>query len=258
VLFSRAARIQLANASTTKMMTALLSVANGDLDDIVTVSPSAAATGGGGVELRPGERFTKLELLEAMLIESANDAAVALAEHLGGTEAVFVEGMNRLAERLGLKESHFANAHGLDAPGHGVSARDEVKIAKLLLAQPRLRDIVATERTTISSDSRTIALENTNLLLGVYPGLIGVKTGYTSDAGNVLVAAARRHGVTLISVAMHSDDAFRDTRRLLDHGWKRLRAEARELRSAALTRIGTHIAGVTAGLVLLVAGLMVG
>lgn len=217
LLWARDAGERRPNASTTKLVTALVVVEQVNLHETVTISAAAARTSGGGVDLRAGDRFSVLQLLEAMLIESANDSAVALAEHVAGSEGSFVRQMNRLARRLGATDSHFENAHGLDAPGHGTSARDLARFGLAVLERPELAAIVATRRTTIQGLRRDITLVNTNLLLKRYKGLLGIKTGYTLGAGNVLVAAVRHEGGFLITVAMGSENAFKDTRRLLDY-----------------------------------------
>ncbi|HEY7876063.1 MAG TPA: D-alanyl-D-alanine carboxypeptidase family protein, partial [Actinomycetota bacterium] len=222
VLFAHDADVERPNASTTKMVTALVVMRESDAEEPVMVSSNAAATGGGGLDLQPGERYTVGGLLYALLLSSSNDSAVALAEHVAGSEAAFVERMNALTRRLGVRHTHFANAHGLDAPGHYSSARDLARIATALLRRPVLAEIVATSRTTIPGPGGSVPLENRNVLLEGYPGAIGVKTGYTAGAGDTLVAAARRHHRRLIAVAMGSASAASDAAALLDYGWARL------------------------------------
>jgi D-alanyl-D-alanine carboxypeptidase (penicillin-binding protein 5/6) len=223
VLFARDADAHRSNASTTKMVTALIVERSGELAEEVTVSAEAASTGAGGLDLQPGDRYSVEELLYAMLLSSSNDAAVALAEYIAGTEAAFVSRMNRLAKTIGATDTHFTTAHGLDALEHYSSARDLAAIGERVLKNPVLAPIVATLRTVIEGPAGAQAIENRNLLLETYRGAIGIKTGYTSGAGNVLVAAARRSGHTLIAVAMGSVDATADSRALLDYGWARLR-----------------------------------
>lgn len=221
-LFARRADDELPNASTTKMVTALVTLHDSHLTDRVTVSPNAAATGGGGLDLHPGDVYSVEGLLYALLLSSSNDAAVALAEHDAGSEDAFVAEMNATARSLGLRHTHFANPHGLDAPGHYSSARDLARIALAVLRRPILARIVATPHAEIRGRAGTIELDNRNVLLESYAGAIGVKTGYTTGAGDVLVAAARRHHRVLIAVAMHSVNAAVDDAALLDYGWERL------------------------------------
>ena len=222
VLYARAAREPRPNASTTKMLTALVVRAETALDEIVTVSADAAFTGGGGLALSPGDRYTVEALLYALLMTSSNDAAVALAEHVAGDEASFVRQMNRLSGDLGAVATRSTTAHGLDAVGHHSSARDLAVIAGELLEDPVLARIVATVRTSIPGPSGAELIENRNVLLEGYRGATGVKTGYTAGSGNVLVASAARGERSLIAVAMGSEDATVDAARLLDHGWERL------------------------------------
>jgi D-alanyl-D-alanine carboxypeptidase (penicillin-binding protein 5/6) len=222
-LWSRDPHSRRANASTTKMLTALVAVRRSSPRDTASVSAEAAATGGGGLTLRAGERFSVRALLQALLLSSSNDAAVALAEHVSGTEERFVAEMNAVAARIGAHRSHFLTAHGLDRPGHVSTASDLALIAARLLEHPLLRRVVATSETTIAGPDGPIPLENRNVLLDTYKGAIGVKTGFTAAAGDVLVGAARRRGRRVIAVAMGSASAADDVRRLLDWGFDRLR-----------------------------------
>lgn len=222
VLYARRPYRRLPNASTTKMLTALIVRRELRPHALVEVSPDAAATGGGGLDLAAGERFRVTALLQALLLTSSNDAAVALAEAAGGTEERFVRWMNDLAATLGATDTAYVTAHGLDAPGHGSSAFDLALIARRLLGDPLLARIVATPAARIRGSRGIVSLENRNLLLQTYPGAIGVKTGYTAAAGNVLVAAARRQGRTLVAVAMGSVDATADGAVLLDLGFRKL------------------------------------
>jgi serine-type D-Ala-D-Ala carboxypeptidase (penicillin-binding protein 5/6) len=204
------------------MVTALVTVAAAGLDDAIRVSAAAAGTGGGGIDLRAGDVYTVEELLYALLLSSSNDAAVALAEHVGGTHEAFVAEMNRRAQRWGATDSHFVTAHGLDTRGHFSTAEDLALIGRRVLHDPELAVIVATPRAVVTGPDGAIEVENRNLLLETYQGAVGIKTGYTASAGNVLVAAARRHRRTVVAVAMGSADATADARALLDEGFARL------------------------------------
>ena len=222
VLWARRAAAPRANASTTKMATALDVLEHARPPETVAVSATAAATGGGGLDLHAGERYAVKELLYALLLTSSNDAAVALAEHVAGSESAFVVQMNELAEALGLRGTHFVTAHGLDAPGHQSTARDLATLGFEVLGVPLLASMVATTETEISGPPGSIALENRNPLLEGYDGAIGIKTGFTAAAGNVLVAAARRNERTVVAVTMGAEDASEDARELLDLGFARL------------------------------------
>lgn len=174
------------------------------------------------MDLRPGETFSVEALLFALLLDSSNDAAVALAEHVAGSEGAFVDDMNALAAELGATDTNYVTAHGLDMPGHGSSARDLAAIADELLADPLLARIVATSDTRIEGRGGVLIVENRNLLLEGYPGATGVKTGFTAGAGHVLVASAERDGRRIIAVAMGSVDATADAAALLDFGWQQI------------------------------------
>ena len=221
-LFARMASVPLPNASTTKMTTALVVRAETEPMEQVMVSAAAAGIGGGGLDLSAGQVFSVESLLYALLLDSSNDAAVALAEHVAGSQEAFVRSMNELAADLGASDTNYATAHGLDVTGHGSSARDLALIADELLADDLLAEIVGTAEARIQGPRGTISVENRNLLLESYPGATGVKTGFTAGAGNVLVASAAREGRRLIAVVMDSVDAAADARALLDLGWTRL------------------------------------
>ena len=189
-------------ASLTKMMTVLLTLERSRLGDVVTISPEAAEIGESSIGLRAGERISVRDLIEAALIQSANDAAWALADHVGhGNETKFVALMNRRARQLGLTDTHFVRPDGLDAPGHVSSARDVTTLARLLMQKPVVRKIVAMRSATIEGDRR---LHTWNDLLGVYPGVVGVKTGHTSAAGWSEVGAVRGPGVTVYATILGS------------------------------------------------------
>jgi D-alanyl-D-alanine carboxypeptidase (penicillin-binding protein 5/6) len=224
LLLAHDARARVPIASITKLMTVLLTLEHARLDDVVTVSPVAAAVGESTIDLHAGERLTVRELLEAALIQSANDAADALAIYVGkGSEARFVAMMNARARQLGLKNTHYARPDGLDAPGHFSSARDVTLLARLLMHRPIVRRIVRM-RTAAISGGRT--LHTWNDLLSTYPGIYGVKTGHTSAAGWNEIAAARRRGVSIYATLLGSPDRYTrnaDLVRLLDWGFSRYR-----------------------------------
>ncbi len=186
-------------ASITKLMTILVALQHAGLDDVVTVSGHAAGVGESSIYLSPGDRLTVRELVEAALIQSANDAAVALAEHVGGTQARFVAMMNAEARKLHLRNTHFANPDGLDAAGHYSSAHDLTRLARIAMKSPVIRSIVARTTLTISGGR---VLNTWNDLLSRFPGTIGVKTGHTGAAGWSEVAAARSNRVTIYATLL--------------------------------------------------------
>jgi D-alanyl-D-alanine carboxypeptidase (penicillin-binding protein 5/6) len=201
VLLAHNERARVPIASITKLMTVLVALEHARLDDVVTVRAPATTVGGSTVNLRAGERVTVRDLVEAALIQSANDAAYALALHVGGgSEQRFVGLMNAKARELGLTDTHFVRPDGLDARGHLSSASDVTKLARVAMNRPAVRTIVRQR----SEEAAGRQLHTWNDLLGSFPGLIGVKTGHTSGAGWSQVAAARGRGLTVYATILGS------------------------------------------------------
>lgn len=207
-------------ASVTKIMTALLVLETSDPSELVTAGPNAASQSGAELGLKAGERLPIQDLLLALMLQSANDAAVALAEHLAGSVAAFVEGMNRRARELGLRDTRFASPNGLDDSGYS-TARDLVALTAEAFATPGFEEIVSTRFHKVKvPGGQARRIQNRNALLWLYPGAIGVKTGYTTAAGFCLVAAAERDGLRLVSVALGAPgEAFTDAAAILNHGF---------------------------------------
>lgn len=200
VLLARNARTRLPMASITKVMTVLVALERAKLGDVVTVGRDAVGVTGSGVRLRAGERITVRDLVAAAMIQSANDAAVALAGHVGrGDEDAFVALMNRKALGLGLRDSHFERADGLDVAGHVSTAHDLNRLAQIAMREPAIRQLAGTRNARIAGGR---SLHTWNDLLGEFPGLIGVKTGHTSSAGWCQVAAARGPGFTIYATIL--------------------------------------------------------
>jgi len=190
-------------ASITKLMTVLVALDHLRPDDVVTVSGPSAQVGESRIPLVRGQRISVRDLLEGALIQSANNAADALAAAAaGGDVERFVGWMNQRARRLGLRDTHFVRPDGLDVPGHVSSARDVALLARVAMRKPVVREIV--RRRTAPIEGGTFVTHTWNDLLGVFPGLIGVKTGHTDDAGWCQVAAARRNGYTIYAVVLGS------------------------------------------------------
>jgi D-alanyl-D-alanine carboxypeptidase (penicillin-binding protein 5/6) len=207
-------------ASLTKLMTALVVVESARADGVVTVSRTAARATGARMGLLEGARLTVRGLLAGLLLRSGNDACVALAEHVAGSEARFVERMNAQARAWGLAATHFANACGFDAPGHLASANDLAVLAQRLLAVPDLARLVARDKLVVTgADGRRYALASTNLLFGVVPGLAGVKTGYTSRAGHCIVAYAKRGGREVMVVLLRGTDRWWDAVAMIEQAF---------------------------------------
>jgi D-alanyl-D-alanine carboxypeptidase (penicillin-binding protein 5/6) len=210
-------------ASVTKIMTALLVVERTNLTDVVTVTEAAASgqvSGVSGLGLVAGERIRVDELLYALLLQSANDAAEALAEHVSGSVDAFVEDMNARAEELGMTRTMFTSPNGLDDTGYS-SAADLVRLTRAAYRSPGFPSVVATRFHTVESlDAKPRIVQNRNVLLWLYPGAIGVKTGYTSPAGFCLVGAAQRGDERLVAVVLGAPgEPFSAAATLLNYGF---------------------------------------
>ncbi len=217
IAYDKAPNRRRAIASATKLMTALLTLERSRPSTVFRAVRYRALPVESKINLRPGERMTVADLLRGLLIESANDAAVTLAERVGGSRANFVKAMNVRAQQLGLRDTHYANPIGLDAPGNYSSARDLVRLTLRLRAFEFFRRTVAREQVTLRSGDRPRTLENRNRLVRL-PQVNGVKTGHTQQAGYVLIGSGRKRGITLISAILGapSESAREsDTRRLL-------------------------------------------
>ena len=213
VLFEKQAHRKSLIASTTKIMTGYLVCRTMDLSAPVTVPEAAAGIEGSSLYLQAGEVLTGRDLLYGMLLHSGNDAAAALAILCAGSEADFVAQMNQTALGLGLKDTHFANPHGLDSEENYSTAADLARLAAAALREPLFRQVVSTKTVTVAGDR---VLTNHNKLLWRCPGCMGVKTGYTRAAGRILVSAARRNGRTLICVTLNAPDDWKDHCALYD------------------------------------------
>ncbi len=208
-------------ASLTKIMTAILVLERGNLDDWVTVPKDAAFTGESSMALKEGEKVKMIDLLKAILVRSANDACVAAAIHIAGSVERFVAWMNEKAKELGMHNTHFVNPHGLHDPHHYTTARELLTLTRYALANPTFREIVAQREIYIAPTNKSALrhYRNRNRLLELYPGCDGVKTGYTVPAGKCLVASATRNGWQLIAIVLGSQDHFADCATLLDYGF---------------------------------------
>lgn len=216
VLYSKNANQELAMASTTKIVTAILAIENcKDLDEKFLVSEKAIGIEGTSIYLKSGERLSMRELLYGLILASGNDCAVAIAEYFEGEEH-FVEMMNNLAESLGLEHTHFDNPHGLDAEGHYTSAYDLAVLTSYALKNPTFKEIVSTERMVIEKNDLYQAryLKHKNRLLFTDKNCIGVKTGFTDNAGRCLVHAHEENGMQLISVVLNCGPMFEECDRL--------------------------------------------
>ena len=215
VLYERNAGARMLIASTTKLLTALVAIRDGNLADTVKVSREAAYTEGSSMYLKEGEELTLETLLYGLLLCSGNDAAVAVAEHVGGSVEGFVERMNDTALALGMEHSSFANPNGLDHEDHYSTARDMALLARAAVENETLLRIASTR--TVSIGGRTMT--NHNKLLGYLDGCVGLKTGYTRAAGRTLVSCAERNGQRLVAVTLQDGNDWADHQSLYEYGY---------------------------------------
>ena len=239
VLYAQNAGEPLPMASTTKIMTALLALENAALDERVTAGKNAFGVPGTSIYLAEGETLTMEEMLLGLMLSSGNDAAVAIAEHVGGTAENFCRMMTARAQAIGCEDTVFLTPHGLPAAGHHTTARDLTLIAREALRLPAFRRIVSTQRATIpwAGHEYSRVLTNKNRLLTSYPGAIGVKTGYTRAAGRCLVFAAEREGMTLVGAVLNCPDWFDEAEALLDRGFDGWRMAAVLEKGEAVRRV---------------------
>ncbi|HBF38486.1 MAG TPA: hypothetical protein DDW50_14350 [Firmicutes bacterium] len=221
VLYSKSSLAIMAPASTTKIMTAILVLEKLNLNRVVTVHPDAASKEGTSMDLHNYEKRTVRELLYGLMLESGNDAATALAEAVSGTEANFTQLMNQKAKLLGMKNTCFKNASGLPVIGHYTTAYDMAILTRYALKNPNFSAIVGTKTKEIpgSKPGEIRQLENHNKLLWRYPYAIGVKTGYTFNAGGCLVSAASYRGKTLINIVLKTSTIYNDSIKLFNYGF---------------------------------------
>jgi len=228
ILFQKDADLRLPPASTTKVMTAILALESGrKLDEKLTVSKDATRVPPTKLYLRPGQTVSVEELLYGIMLASANDAAVVLAEGIGSSVERYTDLMTKKAHSLGATNSHFTNPHGLTAPDHYSTARDLATIFRYAMKIPLFREIVHTKFSSVSSTAvvkkkivpRRISVRNHNRLLWDYEGALGGKTGYTRAAQRCYVGAVQRDGVTLIVSILGSTQMWNDAKHLLEYGF---------------------------------------
>ena len=226
VLFEKNSDKRALIASTTKLMTALVVLEEAELDETVEIGPEHCGIEGSTMYLREGESYTVRELLLGLLLVSGNDAAAALADHVSGSQKGFVRLMNRRARALDMRETRFANPHGLDQDGHYSTAGDMARLMCACMKNDRFREFAGTKGCTVKDQY----LLNHNRLLGAYPGCIAGKTGYTSAAGRCLVTCCQRDGTELVCVTLSAPDDWNDHMRLYD--WAYARYGTRDITSS--------------------------
>lgn len=221
ILFESNAYQQMGMASTTKIMTAVVTLEHAAPDEMVTVGENAVGVEGSSMWLELGERITVEDLLYGLLLNSGNDAAVALAEYVGGSVEAFCEMMNRKAEAIGARQTHFVNPNGLAEEGHYTTAYDLGLIACYALENETFREIVSTTEKSVSWNKRSYdrKLSNHNKMLRMYEGCDGVKTGFTKSTGRALVTSATRDGMQVVAVTLNAPDDWNDHRMLLDQAF---------------------------------------
>ncbi|MDY5612372.1 D-alanyl-D-alanine carboxypeptidase family protein [Dysosmobacter sp.] len=215
VLYEQNADAKMLIASTTKIMTALVAIREGELSDVVTVKREATLTEGSSMYLKEGEQLTLETLLYGLMLCSGNDAAVAIAEHVGGSQAGFVRLMNETARELGMAHTSFANPNGLDAETHYSTARDMAVLACAAMENETFARIVSTRTVTIGGRTMT----NHNKLLSWSEGCIGLKTGYTKAAGRTLVSCMEKNGQRLVAVTLQDGNDWADHQALYEYGF---------------------------------------
>lgn len=222
VLYQHDVEKRLSPASLTKIMSALIILENGQLDDLVTVSKNAARAPKTHLRLKVGEVYRLKDLLKAMMMVSANDACLAAIEHVGGNEDQFVRLMNAKATSLGLDDTHFSNGCGFDGSDHYSTAEDLARLSEVAMRNAVFREAVKEEREIITpvTGYRTYVLHNTNRLLGRIPGVEGVKTGFTSKAGRCLIAKVSQNGSDLLLVILNSNRRWNTAKSLIDYGFR--------------------------------------
>ena len=192
-------------ASTTKIMTSLILIENADLTQTVTISAKAGGTGGSRLGLKKNDKVTLKDLLYGLMLKSGNDAAVAIAETVGGSVEGFSDMMNAKAKELGLENTHYVTPHGLDNPDHYTTAYELAKLADYALNNETFAKVVNTQSYTVIINGYPKTISNTNELLGYLEGVNGVKTGFTNNAGRCLVTSVNRNGFEIITVVLQAD-----------------------------------------------------
>lgn len=224
VLFEKNKDERLPMASTTKIMTGLLACESKKMKKVVTVSPVASGTEGSSLWLEPGEKQTLENLTYGLMLRSGNDAAVAIAEYLGGSTEAFALMMNERAKKIGVQNTGFQNPNGLDAEGHFTTAYDLALISREAMKNKKFRKIVSTKSKTIPWESSEWdrSLTNHNKMLWRYEGCNGIKTGFTKKSGRCLVTSAKRGKTELICVTLNAPDDWNDHTKMLDYGFETL------------------------------------
>ena len=234
VLYEKNAYQKMGMASTTKIVTAIVAIEHADLNATVTVNPTAAGVEGSSIWLAAGEQIKLEDLLYGLMLNSGNDAAVAIAEFVAGDVPRFCDMMNETAKSIGAVNTNFTNPNGLSDKNHYTTAYDLALLTRYALSNPKFAEIVGTKNKTIPWEGRDYGrkLSNHNKMLSIYDGCDGVKTGFTKDTGRTLVTGATRGGLQLIAVTLNDPDDWRDHTKMLDDVFLKYKPES-------ITRAGT-------------------
>ena len=219
VLFEHNADVKRGMASTTKIMTAIIAIESGKLDEKYTIPVEAVGIEGSSLYLKGNETMSLRDLVTGLMLRSANDAAEAIAIILAGNVESFSELMNTKAKEIGLTNSNFENPHGLASDNHYTTAKDLATLSAYAVKNPTFRSICSMHSATISSNEQTRTVSNHNKLLSIYDGAYGVKTGFTKATGRCLVSAAERDNMNLVAVTLDAPNDWEDHRRMLDYGF---------------------------------------
>ncbi len=219
VIFEKNSSKQMTMASTTKIMTAICAIEEGDMDKEYKIDDRAVGVEGSSIYLAKGETLTLRELVYGLMLNSGNDAAVAIAFAVSGSVENFASLMNKKATEIGVKNTQFKNPNGLDEEGHYTTAYDLAKITAYAMKNPEFKQIVSTYQTTVKGPEGKRYLTNHNKLLKRMEGCVGVKTGFTKKSGRCLVSACERDGVSLVAVTLNAPDDWNDHMKMMDYGF---------------------------------------
>lgn len=239
VLYSLNQHLKRPMASTTKIMTALLAIENGELDSIVKISPNAVGVEGSSIYLKEGEEISLRDLIYGLMLRSGNDAAIAIAEYISGSEEEFVKLMNKRAKEIGAINTNFTNPHGLHNPNHYSTAYDMALITREAMKLDFFKEVVKTKNWIANREINQF-FSNKNNVLWKYKGGDGVKIGYTKASGRCLVASATRDNVQLIAVVLNDGNWFNDCYRMLDYGFEHYRPSLLLSKGQFLKKVQIH------------------
>ena len=248
VVFSVSAHERRSMASTTKIMTALIALESGRIQETVRITPEMTGADGTSIGLKTDYEVRLLDLLYGLMLESGNDAADAIAVYLAGSREDFAALMNRKAAEIGMKDTNFVTPSGLDDEKHYTTAYDMALLASYAVKNPAFREICSTKYKTVSFVKPDInaTFSNHNRLLSSYPGAIGIKTGFTKKSGRCLVSAAERDGVCFVCVTLNDGDDWNDHRKMLDYAFEKVSTEVLQVNNTCKVSVqGSSVSSIT-------------